>query len=217
MSAVDVLSQAMLGSVSRERYAQLLPALSECLVRCGCTTVPRIAMFNAQVGHESAGLLYMSEIWGPTAAQCGYEWRTDLGNTVAGDGYRFRGRGPLQVTGRGHYTNLSRWAYSQGLVPTPTFFVDDPDQLAGDRYGFIGVTWYWTVERPQLNALADARDIVGATRAVNGGTNGLEDGPWGPGRRTRWNRNLAMGSALLSLLEQQDWQPVLDYLQGRTL
>ena len=119
-----------------------------------------------------------------------YEWRADLGNTEPGDGPRFKGRGPLQVTGRHNYTALSAWAFAQGLVPTPTFFVDAPGELASDRYGFIGVTWYWTVARP-MNRYADAADIVGATRAVNGGTNGLDD------RVNRWNHCRALGAALL--------------------
>jgi putative chitinase len=55
------------------------------------------------------------------------------------------------------------------------------------------VVWYWTVARPGINAQSDARDIVGVTRAINGGTHGLQD------RTERWNRCLAMGDRLVSL------------------
>ncbi|ASW31775.1 endolysin [Mycobacterium phage DarthP] len=190
--AVDALLRLMGGSVSFDRYAALLPAVQQCLADCECTTIERIAMWGAQVGHESVGLKYMAELWGPTEAQRGYEGRVDLGNTVPGDGYRFRGRGPIQVTGRHNYTKLSQWAHGKGLVPTPTYFVDNPDELASDRYGFVGVTWYWTTQRP-MNDAADARDLVRATQYVNGGQTGIDN------RRDRYNSALAMGADLLKL------------------
>lgn len=195
---VSVLAQVMSPSVvAKDRFAALLPAVVQCLAECGCTTVERIAMWAAQIGTESGGLRWMEEI----ASGAEYEGRcSDLGNCQPGDGVRFKGRGPIQVTGRGHYTNLSQWAYGKGLVPTPTFFVDDPAQLASDRYGFIGVTWYWTTQRP-MNDYADRRDIEGGSRAVNGTNpntgraNSIED------RIGRYNRALAMGDALLTLTQ----------------
>lgn len=182
----ETLSEAMGHALPIERYRDLLPAVLTALRTADCTTVDRVAMWMAQVGHESGGLRWMEEIADGSA----YEWREDLGNIAPGDGPRYKGRGPLQVTGRHNYTALSLWAHSKGLVPSPTFFVDNPGELASDRYGFIGVTWYWTVARP-MNRYADAADIVGATRAVNGGTNGLPD------RTERWARCRALGAALL--------------------
>lgn len=196
----QVLSNAMLNSLSIDRYQQLLPWVQKALEASQCTTVKRIAMWCAQIGTESGGLRWMEEL----ADGSEYEGRADLGNVRPGDGRRYKGRGPIQVTGRHNYTQLSEWAFDQGLVPTPTFFVDDPGQLATDRYGFFGAIWYWTVARPHLNELADSGDLEGATRAVNGGLHGLEDAPDGtPGRRTRWNRCLTMGSELLSLVGTQ--------------
>lgn len=198
LQAVQVFAQLMSPtSLTTDRLAELLPAYSQCLSECDCDTALRIAMHGAQNGHESVGLRYMFELWGPTADQAGYEGRTDLGNTQPGDGYRFRGRGPIQVTGRRNYTVLSQWAYKEGLVPSPTFFVDDPDQLASDTYGFVGVTWYWTTQRP-MNDAADARDIVRATQYVNGGQNGITD------RTNRYNHALSLGDQLLQLLDQGD-------------
>ncbi|NKT91728.1 peptidase C39 [Rhodococcus hoagii] len=183
----ETLSRAMGGAVSRERYAALLAAFTEAMRQAGCTTVERAAMWCAQLGHESGGLRWMEEI----ADGSDYEGRRDLGNTQPGDGRRFKGRGPIQLTGRHNYTECSRWAHGRGLVPSPTYFVDKPAELASDRYGFVGAVWYWTAARPQLNALADARDIVAATRAINGGTNGLPD------RQLRYKRCLELGAALL--------------------
>ena len=186
--AVAVLAEAM-GNRNGVNYAAKLPAVQQCLRECDCTTVERIAMWMAQVGHESGGLFYMEEI----ASGDAYEGRGDLGNTQPGDGRRFKGRGPIQVTGRHNYTELSRWAFEQGLVPSPNFFVDHPEELATDMYGFMGVTWYWMTQRP-MNDAADARDIVRATKYVNGGINGLDD------RTSRWNRALQMGERLLVLV-----------------
>ena len=185
-----LLSTVMGSAVPMDRYRALAPAVADCLKQCGCTTATRIAMWCAQIGHESGGLRWMEEIADGSA----YEGRADLGNTQPGDGRRYKGRGPLQVTGRHNYARLSQWAHGKGLVPTPTFFIDQPEQLASDRYGFTGVTWYWTVAR-NMNTYADSRDIVGATRAVNGGLNGLDD------RTDRYNRATQLGDRLLALLD----------------
>jgi putative chitinase len=171
---------------SAARYAELCPAFNAAMIQAGCTTERRATMWCAQLGHESGGLIYMEEL----ASGAAYEWREDLGNTVAGDGRRYKGRGPIQVTGRGHYTALSKWAHGKGYVSTPTFFVDNPGELAEDRYAFLGAVWYWTVER-NMNAYADNDDLIGATRAVNGGLTALED------RRAYWHRAGDAGAAIL--------------------
>lgn len=209
---VGILMKALAPTgITRDRMAALAPAVCRTLIACGATTVSRIAMWCAQIGHESAGLRYMEEI----ASGADYEGRLDLGNTQPGDGRRFKGRGPIQVTGRSNYTKLSEWAWSRGIVPTRSFFVDNPAELASDQYGFVGVIWYWTEARSGINAMCDARDIVGVTKAINGGTNGLEDSPDGtPGRRTRHQRALAMGDTLLALVGTTD--PVEEIMTDTT-
>ena len=189
----ETLSQAMGSSMPVARYAELLRGVRQCLIACDCTTLNRIAMWMAQIGTESGGLQWMEEL----ADGSEYEGRGDLGNTQPGDGRKFKGRGPIQVTGRANYAALSAWAFGQGLVPTVTFFTDEPEQLASATYGFIGVIWYWTVAR-NMNSYADRGDIVGATKAVNGGLHGLDD------RTSRWNRCLAMGFDALSVSPDTD-------------
>lgn len=204
-AAADVLARAT--GLTVARAGEILSAVRDGLVQSQCTNPNRIAMWLAQVGHESAGLRYMEEIADGSA----YEGRDDLGNTVPGDGRRFKGRGPIQVTGRSNYTELSKWAHGRGLVPSPTFFVDQPAQLASDRYGFIGVTWYWTTQRP-MNTYADRRDIEGASIAVNGRNrttgraNGIED------RIARYQRALAVGDALLALTTTESRDPLEELL-----
>lgn len=132
-------------------------------------TPARIAAFLAQVGHESGGLRYVREIWGPTPAQRRYEGRADLGNTEPGDGRRYLGRGLIQVTGRANYRDctagLQRW------FPGAPDFEADPLQLEQPQWAAASAGWYW--HSRGLNALADAGDFVGITKRINGGTNGL--------------------------------------------
>lgn len=161
-------------------------AFNTAMLQAHCTTLDRAAMWCAQIGHESAGLKYYEEI----ASGQNYENRHDLGNVHPGDGKRYKGRGPIQVTGRHNYTQCSRWAYEHGYVPTVDYFVLAPEQLATVSFGFLGAVWYWTTQRP-LNDLSDRRDLHGATRAINGGLHGFAD------RESRYHRCLAVGDALL--------------------
>lgn len=188
--ALDLLSRAMAPtSVTRSRMKELLPKVVRSLQLCGADTPKRRAMWFAQVGHESAGLRYQEEI----ASGAAYEGRChDLGNCHPGDGVRFKGRDFVQVTGRANYTELSQWAFDNGLVPSRTFFVDEPHALATDKYAFVGTTWYWTTQRP-MNDAADAGDLEKATRYINGGTNGIED------RRKRYQTAMALGDQLMEI------------------
>jgi predicted chitinase len=165
---------------------ELNSGLNRALRQAGCTTVKRAAMFCAQVGEESISLTTPTEL--ATGAE--YEGRLDLGNTQPGDGVRFKGRGFIQVTGRSHYREFSRWAHDKGLAPDKRYFIDHPAQLATDTYAWLGAVWYWTVAR-HMNVFADAGDIEKATMAVNGGLNGLDD------RTHRYQVCLGLGNAIL--------------------
>jgi predicted chitinase len=175
VSALDegeMLSQAMGESLPIDRYRHLVPAVKDALRQSECTNPRRVAEWFAQIGHESAGLLYMEELADGSA----YEGRQDLGNIQPGDGVRFKGHGPIQITGRENHRQVSEWAYSRGLVPTPTYFVDNPTELGSDTFGFLGAAWYWTVARgDQINQAADREDHETVTRLINGGLHGYED------------------------------------------
>lgn len=184
----QLLAYAMGESLSLDRYRQLLPAVREALVQSECTNPQRVAQWLAQIGHESGGLKWMEELADGSA----YEGRADLGNTEPGDGPRFKGHGPIQITGRTNHTQVSEWAFSRGLVPSATYFVEFPAELAGDRYGMLGAVWYWIAARPQINALCDAGDTEGVTQCINGGQNGIDD------RRARYSRSLEVASAFVA-------------------
>jgi len=181
------LREAMGRSQSPARYEQLVGACNEAMIAAGCTNEARAAMWCAQIGHESVGLKYMEEI----ASGSAYEGRRDLGNTQRGDGKRFKGRGPIQLTGRHNYGLFGGWCRSRGLVPSADYFQRNPTLVAEPRWGFLAASWYWTAARPRLNAYADAHDIVAATKAINGGLNGIAD------RRRRYADCRRLGARLL--------------------
>lgn len=136
----------------------------------------RAVHYFCQWMHESLDFRYDVEVWGPTSAQQRYEGRADLGNTVKGDGYKFRGRTGAQLTGRANYTSFMQWAVSRyGSVPN---FVGDPDKVNTDPWEGLVPMWYWTSGNPtrkSLNTLADRNDIEMITRRINGGLNGFTD------------------------------------------
>ena len=150
---------------SEERATIYVEPINLALARYGINTPARIAAFLSQIGHESGGLRYVREIWGPTAAQARYEGRKDLGNTQPGDGKRFMGRGLIQITGRANYIAVGN---ALGIDA-----VGNPEALESPLYASLSAGWFWDVRK--LNMLADARDMRTITRLINGGYNGLED------------------------------------------
>lgn len=133
----------------------------------------RQAQYLAQLAHETMGFHYDRELWGPTAAQRRYDTRTDLGNTAArdGDGKLYRGRGPIQITGRSNYRQFTAWAHS--FDPAAPDFVANPDAVNTDPWEGLGPIWYW--QSRDLNRYADEGDIEMVTRRINGGLNGYAD------------------------------------------
>lgn len=147
-------------------------------LKIGLQKPHRLAMFLAQVTHESGGFVYDREIWGPTKAQAGYDTRVDLGNTPErdGDGKKYMGRTSMQITGRYNTSKFYQWCreHFPGLM-VPDFLYD-PDRMNDDPWEGLGPIWYWDKGKPvSLNMPADKGDFEGVTRLVNGGVNGLKD------------------------------------------
>ena len=135
----------------------------------GIITPLRIAHFLGQLAHESRNFTASVEKISYDNAQKKYQNHKYLGNTKAGDGYRFRGRGLIQLTGRGNY---QRYKDFSGID-----VVNNP-QLASTLTTSIDIAcWYWVYGSSwgNLNKYADADNVTSVTKGINGGVNGLED------------------------------------------
>jgi len=167
-------------------------ALSQLLPDYEINTPQRIAAFVAQCAHESGGFVFLTEnlnykaesltkLFGkyfPNLAVAKeyerkpekianriYANRMGNGDEASGDGYKYRGRGLIQLTGK---TNYAWFAASLEI---------SPEEAAEYTQTFEGAAqsacWFW--ETNKINAFADKGDIVGMTKRINGGTIGLED------------------------------------------
>lgn len=161
------------GKVDAANLNSVLVALDRFGAGAGLDQLHRLVHYLAQLMHESGSFRYDQEIWGPTPAQQRYDTRTDLGNTAAkdGDGYLYRGRAGIQITGKANYTAFRDWCRKKGYNPPD--FVAKPDLINADPWEGLVPIWYWT-ER-NLNRWADQNDIETITKKINGGKNGLAD------------------------------------------
>lgn len=156
--------------------------------------VARVAAFIAQCAHESAGFTALSENlnysadglrkifpkYFPTVelanqyarkpemiANKVYASRMGNGPESSGEGYRFRGRGLIQLTGKDNYRRCSQFLFEDDTL------LQQPDVLVQPYYALHSACWFWYANK--LNALADAQDIKMLTKRINGGFIGLED------------------------------------------
>lgn len=168
-------------------------ALNRVLPLYNINTPLRLAHFLAQVLHESGHLKYKSENLNYSAqallkvfpkyfktiidanayarqpvkiANRVYANRMGNGNEASGEGWKYRGRGLLQITGRSNYEQCGKYINSD-LIHYPDSILGDPD------LNVKVACWYWTTRN--LNQFADSNDIVTITKKINGGLNGLED------------------------------------------
>ena len=131
----------------------------------------RLAHFFGQVEHESDHLNTTQEY----ASGSAYEGREDLGNTVTGDGKKFRGRGLIQLTGRDNYSAYTTYYSSQNENGIDFTVAPNNLLLASNIEIAVNVSgWYWQVFK-SLNDYADADDLIFITYKVNGGFNGYTD------------------------------------------
>ena len=169
-----------------------LKALEDTFAKYDINTPQRQASFIGQCAHESnnfktleENLNYSAEglmrTWGsrfPTLeiaqqyarnpekiANKVYGGRAELGNTEEGDGWKYHGRGLIQLTGRANYTVCGQ-ALGRPFAETPEMVLD-PENAC------LSAGWFWN--KKNLNALADSGDVETMTKRINGGLNGLED------------------------------------------
>jgi len=163
---------AIMPRVPVAKRGEFLPFLQTAMAEFAIDQATRAAAFLAQLAHESGELRFMEEIWGPTDAQRRYEppstLAAKLGNTEPGDGRRFKGRGPIQITGRANYHRFG------GLLGVD--LVSDPGRAAVPDLAFRIAGLFWM--KNGLNELADrasADAFREITKRINGGLNGLKD------------------------------------------
>lgn len=156
----DELKQIMPNCAAPKRTAYL-PFIQQAMEEFEITSYLREAAFLAQLAHESAELRFMEEI----ASGAAYEGRKDLGNTQPGDGKRYKGRGPIQLTGRANY---QKFGDLLGLD-----LVNNPTIAATPEVGFRVAGLFW--KSHGLNELADQQQFEKITRRINGGLNGQAD------------------------------------------
>ena len=94
-----------------------------------------------------------------------YGGRMGNGSEASGDGFKYRGRGYIQLTGKDNYTKCGA-DIGQDLIA-------NPDYLTTVSGAVESAVWYWT--KNNLNALADKKDVLLMTKKINGGTNGLAE------------------------------------------
>ena len=167
-------------------------ALDQLLPEYDINTPQRICHFVAQCAHESGSFRFIEEnlnyraeslmrTWPrhfPTMdiakqyerkperiANRAYSSRMGNGDEASGDGWRYRGRGLIQLTGKDNYTFF---AGSLGIAVE-----EAADYLATFEGAAQSACFFW--EQNKLNRFADANDTKGLTKAINGGTLGLED------------------------------------------
>lgn len=203
---VEMLKEMGVASADAEQYLQ---DLEVSLPKYGIAdTRTRLAHFFAQVLHESGcmrfdmenlnysakGLLATFPKYFKTAADAEafarqpekianrvYANRMGNGTEASGDGFRYRGRGLIQLTGKVNYVAFAKWLGDERVI-------DQPD-LVATEYAVQSAVFFW--DRNALNALADKDDIVKVTKRINGGENGLAH------RRELFNK----ANGLLSMLD----------------
>lgn len=185
---VELLKEMGVSNVDADQY---IHQFEETLPRYGIAeSRQRLAHFFAQILHESGCLRYDMENLNYSAdgllktfpkyfktreqaeayarqpekiANRVYANRMGNGNEARGDGWKYRGRGLIQLTGKSTYTAFATWIGDLRVI-------DNPDLVSTD-YAVHSAVYFW--DDRKLNRLADADDVVGVTRKINGGVNGL--------------------------------------------
>lgn len=192
MLTLDILKQIApkCGEAELKVFVSVINDKAE---KYGINTVLRLSHFLAQVCHESMGLTVFRENMNyslnglratfpkyfktdqiavqyarkPVAiANKVYAQRLGNGTEASGDGWNYRGRGCIQITGKAQYKDVKR-ALGVDVVSNPDMLASDP------ALAMESSMWWWC--NHGMNAVADRDDVLAVTRKVNGGTNGLDD------------------------------------------
>jgi len=183
--------QTVVPDVNWKYIAPYLDIYIEVLEKYEINTPLRKAHFLAQISHESGSFKFVKENlnysakalfavfrkYFPTLAAaelCArqpekiankvYANRMGNGNESSGEGWRYRGRGLIQLTGKDNYTSFS--------ADTGQDFVTNPDLVTQPKWALSSACWFW--KKRNINKFADADDIHMVTKRINGGFNGLE-------------------------------------------
>lgn len=153
------LAEIMPHGAAARRIAAYVDPLNRGMAEFGINNPARAAAFIAQLAHESGEFRHVRELADGSA----YEGRKDLGNTKAGDGKRYKGRGLIQITGRANYARVSKHF---GVD-----FVNRPELLESPEWAARSACWYWKHGNGDLSPMADAGSFETITRRINGGLN----------------------------------------------
>ena len=174
-----------------ELVTALVSSLEVLKTKYEINTALRLAHFLAQSAHESGGFRVVEENLNYSAdglmkifpkyfkdkdvtqyarkpekiANVVYASRMGNGDSASGDGYRYRGRGLIQLTGKSNYTSF---AADSGIKPEEAVAY-----LSTPRGAVESAAWFW--HKNGLNKLADTDNVTTVTKRINGGTIGLED------------------------------------------
>ncbi len=183
--------QAIIRTLPLPRAIELCGPLNQAMQEFSINTPMRISIFLAQIAHESGGLStfvenlnyhtagllktfpkYFTVATAPQYARNPqkiasktYANRMGNGDEASGDGWRYRGRGVIQLTGKNNYQACGS-ALKLDLIK-------NPELLEEPLNAFRSACWFWTSRN--LNTLADAGDFISITRKINGGINGLQE------------------------------------------
>lgn len=189
---MPILTIAVAFSAVAKKNEGLLSILAEELPKYGIDTPLRICHFLSQLSHESAGFTIMQEnlnyssegllkifkrYFSPELAKHYqrkpqmiankvYANRMGNGGESSGDGWKYRGRGFIQLTGKSNYIKYSKLVFRDDRLVT------NPDLATDLKTACLIACEFW--KENSLNTLADKDDVHSITKKINGGLNGIE-------------------------------------------
>jgi putative chitinase len=186
----EQLAQAL--KMSPAKAEEWIDAINETFDRFDISTPERQACFLGQCAHESAGFTALKENLNYSAEGLTKVWpkrfpsldaaqpyhrnpekiankvyadRMGNGDEASGEGFKYRGRGLIQLTGKDNYEACGE-ALGADLV-------GDPDQVSSPKFAALSAGWFW--DKNKLNQYADSNDMTTLTKRINGGTHGIDD------------------------------------------